>query len=192
MTGADKHTPMGNDQQLSHRWAILEHTSAWIQSADNKATALLAISGIIISFLLSSLSALLTANQDFSVFTAFGWSAIFLVFGIVTLLISVYHTLLCLIARTGLKNVLTPHIEPNVYRSKESLVYFGTIALLSPGTYKEMFNDAELPFVLDDLAMQIHTLSRIATEKYKELQRAYICLALSMCFLLVFGAIFVV
>lgn len=182
---------MDNKEQLSHRWAILNHNGAWIQSADTKATALLGISGLIISFLLSSLFSLATTSADFSVIVAFGWTTTFLAFGIVSLLISLFCTLLCLISRTGLKNALTPHIEAKVFRPEKTLVFFGTVSRYSPGKYKEMLASTEITDVLDDLALQIHVLSRIATEKYLWLQRAYVYLALSMFFLSVFGVFFI-
>jgi hypothetical protein len=175
------------EQNLSNRWAILEHNATWIQSADNKATALLAIEGIVISFLLSSAFELSRNGSSFSILTALGCSSIWLFAGVVALLAGVASTLFCLMGRTGLRGVSNSYLEERVFRPQNTLIFFGKIAQHSQGKYVELLNDSDTSELLNDLACQIHVLSRIATEKYLWIHRAYLCLAVAVGVFLVLG-----
>lgn len=170
---------MKNEEKITHQWQIIAHTVGWIQSADNKAAVVLATIGIIAGFLCTSAFEL-SRSQGFSnLITNLGWfTAIILVISVGALAISTGCAFLCLTARTGAR--FRRILEPTVSRPSSTLIFFGKVATDSRKEYVEVVQQANERQTLIDLAEQTHVLARIATEKYRWLNKMYVSLGVAL------------
>ncbi len=160
---------------------VLTTINEWIHNCDTKASILLGIIGVMLSFILSSdFGVLLTAWRASvaSGITYFNliwglllWvSAFLLVYGLIRLIL-----------------VLVPKIDAN----KSSLMFFGGITRSAdnPDCYKEKIHAATEQEILDDLAYQIYAAARIATQKFSNQKKGTIfsCIGLALFLVWIIG-----
>ena len=179
-----------DEQRLAFLWSVLDHISSWIQAADNKAAATLTINSVTIGFLFASGFDLATTSAA-PVFAVNERTAIVIisVLGILFLLLSLMCALLCLMGRTGLRNIFAKHFEGTILRPEETLVFFGKIASRGRDDYANLVTKADQAKAIGDLSGQIHVLASIAERKYLWLNRAFVCLAFSILFFAVLAVI---
>ena len=179
-----------DDHKITHLWSIMEHTSTWIRAADNKATAFLAIIGIFIGFLLTSLFEIIrdpNIQQPYSMIRT--EALVLLIIGVASLCYSGFCAFLCLTSRTGISSFFRKLIEPKVDRSQITHIYFGNIANYSKSEYINKVEHVNSSQIIADLSDQIHVLSRIAKEKYRWLNHSYTSIAISLFSFLLIGLI---
>ncbi|HMN14196.1 MAG TPA: DUF5706 domain-containing protein [Bellilinea sp.] len=183
---------MDAEDKTTHLWSILEHNSLWIQAADNKAAAVLAIGSVLAAFLFDGAFDLARNPPPSPLPTTLGWLAVsLLVSGTALLLYSVVSALLCLLGRVGLKAIFSRRLEGNITRPSKTLIFFGSISQVEQEQYVQAIRDSDLASLVTDLGGQVHVLARIANKKYMWLYRAYTSLALSIFCFLVLGALIV-
>jgi hypothetical protein len=160
--------------RIEHQWAIIDHINSYIQAADNKAGAALAVLGIMLGFLLKndlfSLKDLLSVDKPSVII--FVTLLVFCLW-VVLVVTAIYYALLCLVNRTGSRKLLSI-LEPAITRSSSTTIYFGQICDLSETEYKTRVLSQDENDVLSDLISQTHILSKIAIRKYSWLSSAYL------------------
>ena len=175
-------------ERINFVWSVIEHTSASIQSADNKAAASIAVNSLIAGFLLTNATNLvLNPNYTSLVDVMPGAAFLFLLIMLAALLLSILFAFFCLISRTGLGAIGKKLLEPNIERPGESLVFFNSIAKLGRQGYLAKLNLLSKKSLLDDLAGQAYVLSALASQKHKWNNWSYACLGLALFLLICFG-----
>lgn len=185
---------MSNGPELDYQnrigfaWSIIEHNSAWIQSADNKATASIAVNSLVVGFLLSSATELALSSNFSSALTLLSIAArLSLVLLVLSLSFSIFFAFMCLAPRIGSWPILRRFIEPRVERLDTSLIFFGSIIRVGRVAYNDRFQDADVQMLLEDLAGQIHALSVIASLKHRWVNLSYLCLGIALLALIGLG-----
>jgi hypothetical protein len=133
-----------------------------IKQADTKAFGTLGIIGIIISALLSRLSALKAAEGVISPL----W---LILFGISAVLI--------LIALKASLKVVYPRLSKP---TKKDMTYFGDISGLSKEEYVEWGRNANLNTIIYESYNNVHNISLVASKKYAALQKAMISTGIAL------------
>ncbi|MBV7335750.1 hypothetical protein KFU94_47425 [Chloroflexi bacterium TSY] len=113
-----------------------------------------------------------------------GLSVFVLIGGILSLLLSLISSLLCLIGRTESNRKIA---RGSFRRPDHTLLFFGRIAQYDRDEYVEAMNSTSMEEFGSDLASQIHVLSQLAIEKYRWLNRALIWLIVSIFLFLLLG-----
>lgn len=143
------------DQRL---WQILSQTHESISYADRKAVGLLTLQGVLIGLVIAPMKDFVGQTGDLTVV-----SLAFFIAGIICVMASIIFTFLS----------FTPRLINNV---KISPIFFGSIAtsFKTPAEYSkylgENFNTEEA--ILESLATEVHTNSRIASIKFKWVSRS--------------------
>jgi len=175
-------------ERIDFVWSVIEHTSAWIQSADNKAAASIAVNILIAGFLLTNASGLAINPSYTSLTAAMPIAAVpFLLIMLIAHLLSILFAFFCLTSRTGLGAIGKRLLEPNIERPGESLVFFNSIAKLGRQGYLARLNQMDRRWLLNDLAGQAYVLSALASQKHKWNNRSFTCLGLTLFLLICFG-----
>ena len=128
----------------------LQRVHEWIKSADMKVSIFLAFEGVILNFLIPEIKLFYSnhSNNELYIFTAL------LVASSVLYSYSICKLIFALISRT----------QPGRY--KQSLSFFGDIAKQSLKEYKLQIENAGKKDIENDLIVQTHTSSIIATKKH--------------------------
>ena len=133
-------------------WNILNNINDWIKYSDTKATILLTIYGVIITIIYSN------ANESLIGITDSNWVLCFSILSTISSVLSILFCFLC----------INPRLKNN---NPNSVIYFGHI--------QEKFNNAEeyskqasdiindTKLYYKELSEQIHTNSKIAWNKFK-------------------------
>jgi hypothetical protein len=154
-----------------HLWKIYESTSELIRFSDTKATALLAINGIIAGLYFSNVTVLREALSHRLI------SIVPLTSAIILILVSLYFSAWCIFPRLNRNagcdlvffgDIVTAHKTANEYE----------VAL------REAFKNNEGLFT--QLSHEIYEISGIAEKKYKAVKRAILFLVLALLTSLVF------
>jgi hypothetical protein len=156
MSGQEKtHTGTRNESEnvFEHAWKIHNYLTTFIQIADNKAGAIIAI---------STLSAALFSLVPPSIAL---WQKVLLAFSVVTLVIGLILALL----------VIKPRVNN---KSKDGLIFWGNIRVFEHyPEYQAAFFETS---PLGDVLKHNYYLAEVANQKYKMLHRAMLwqCVAL--------------
>lgn len=178
------------DNDIEFAWSVINHVDTAITSADNKATAIIAIQSIVIGFMLSGLAQLVFTSAPISpVLMSSSVEKLLVVVILLTITCSILCALLCLISRYGLHESFRRIIEPNISRPSAAVIFFGTICELDQQKYIESIRDLDESSKYEDLLRQIHTLSVIAREKHKWLNRGMVLLTLTLISVLVLSGV---
>jgi hypothetical protein len=169
-------------------WFTLNHIQTTIQLADNKATAVIGIQGIVVGFMLTGVTQVaFRSAQNPIEFVMSPLEKALLVAILTTMVVSIFCALLCLISRYGLSQSFRRVVEPRIVRPASTKIFFGAIAALDRQKYIESMQEMDETSWLEDVAGQIHTLAVIAAEKHRWLNRGLFMLALTLIFLAILG-----
>jgi hypothetical protein len=160
-----KKQPRGNNlkKEKEDLWKTYEAIQELIRFADTKATAILAINGIIAGFYFSNFSALQAVWQQKSL------AIIPLTLTIVFILISTVSSAYCIAPRLKMNN-------------KKCLIFFCDIAEFeSADDYEEALGDEKSNLTMEkQLKDQIWANSKIATRKYEIVNLCLSCFVLAI------------
>lgn len=169
-------------------WSVIEHNSIWIQSADNKATASIAVNSLIIGFILTSATELALNPGFTSLLTYLSAGALLLLFILLaSLSLSILFAFLCLTSRTGFWSLLSRALEPRIERPSTSLVFFNSIANMGRLAYCTRLQNLDNKELLIDLSEQIYVLSVVASQKHKWINLSFLCLGVALLALIGLG-----
>jgi hypothetical protein len=146
----------------------LDTIREWIKAADQKVSIFLAFQGITLTLLIPNYLKSITAR--FQTNTMSYWNEFFIISA----------TLLLALAICNALDAVLPRLGNN--KKNMSLLYFGSIAAMSPQQYTaDMKNLTEAKY-LDELLSQIHINSKIAYSKHKKFWNSIIFFIIGMTF----------
>ena len=157
---------------LAYVRRLYDNVESWYTSADNKAQILLALDGVFLGFLTSTL--FMDATRLASILSLFGTETVVaLAVLVICLSLSVFAALMCLRSRvkreTGLK------------AAPGTMFFFGHLSGLQPNDFLSQLRKVDAEYELDVLASQILLLSRTVRTKH---------LWVNVGFALLIGALF--
>lgn len=135
----------------------LERTSNWVQFADKKSGFLAVYYSVFIGYIITIKSAIIEQLTNSVCMSAVD---ILIIALLCSVAFGVYHIFFSVF----------PNLENS--NSKNSLFYFGYVAKLTTGKYKELLSSATAEDVKDHLSEQIHTNSQIANKKMEHVKKA--------------------
>lgn len=135
-------------KKTENLWKTYEAINGLIRFADTKATAILAVNGVLAGFYFSNISSILTILEQSSI------AVIPLVAAMGFVLVSAVFAAYCMIPRLGTKN--------------DCLIFFCDIirTYKNAADYEKAIKEATSGRIETDLAHQIWTNSDIASKKY--------------------------
>lgn len=148
--------------KIGFLWQHYVSVNGWINTADIKASALLAAKGVILTLLIDNMDRIQKVLH-----TSF-WASFFAVIGCSFLLLALFFSLECLLPRLKLTKSML--FRTKLQSTATSDLYFNHIALL---TDKEFYNRAKTLLNEDEAQKQlIHQIwcnSKIASMKFRAL-----------------------
>jgi hypothetical protein len=174
---------------------VFEHNFNWYKNADSKAEIILAIDGIFLGFVTSSIfikqSELVDILQSFKSITWF-------LLGLMSLCLtgSIISSVACLWSRIPIftkcarkdyfakKGIDAKNIETYI---PEATWFFQKISWLDPNLYQELMLSTGKQFEISALAIDIHELSRNVLKKHKWVDISFFLAAISLLCFLAFG-----
>ena len=151
-------------------WNILGNTNDWIKYSDTKATILLTLYGVIITIIYSN------ASESLNGITNSNWTIFFSTLSIILSLLSIIFAFLCINPRLNNDN-------PN------SIIYFGHIQKKFKNAEEYSTKASEIISSENnyqkELTEQIHTNSKIAWKKFKNISWSIRFFTFSLIFMII-------
>lgn len=158
------------EDMVDHYWGSINYIFGLIKASEIKAGLLLSFYGIVFNFMLQKIKILVDIfGNDFLLYVLLGLWFTCTAF-------SIYFCIRCFMPRIEEK------YDKNIFFFKDVISKFGTIKEFSKTFYKISLNEEE---VFDHMGQQIYIISKITSEKFKNVKRALQCLAIGMVTLLV-------
>lgn len=146
--------------QIENLWKIYENTSELIRSADTKATALLAVNGVVVGFYVSSISLL----RDILAKSPLAF--LLLVPALIFLIFSMYFSVNCVF----------PRLKTNGGLNLTNVIFFQEVtkSFHNAEGYKKAIEQAfkDDKILQANLSEEIWIISSIANNKYQSVRRA--------------------
>lgn len=161
----NKHT----DDLVDHYWGSINYVTSLIKASELKAGLILSFYGILLNFIYQS-AAMAIANvpNGLILYILLGlWFA--------CTVASIYFSVRCFIPRIEAK------YDKNIFFFRDVISKFGTIKEFSKTFYNISMDEDQL---FDHLGQQVYILSKIASIKFKNVQRSLQFLALGLLVLL--------
>ena len=131
-------------------WRILQMTNEWVKHSDTKAVALLGVQGILLAYLMKSLSGAFTGKMP-------EYLIVIAIIAFVLNILSIFFAFLCINPRLDSKGSISP-------------IYFGSIAnhFKDSNHYHDHFSKTfcEDDHIAKELCSQVHINSCIANKKF--------------------------
>lgn len=142
------------DEKTENLWRILDTNLAWIRYSDAKATGILSVYGLIITFSISNIFNILDniSHNSFLV-------ALALLAGLCSLGAIIYAF------RSINPRLLVPE-RPSIVFFQAIVSHYPSVDSYRDGAYDIL--DAEEPGIDDELCRQIHINARIASRKFRD------------------------
>jgi len=169
----NKHT----DDLIDHYWGSINYVSNLIRASEIKAGLILSFYGILLNFMYHRLDLLQLAGVNKIVLYVL--LAIWFAFTVT----SVYYSIRCFIPR------IEANYDKNIFFFKDIITKFGNIDEFSKTFYSVSLDEDQL-FI--QLGHQIYIISKIATLKFRDVNRALKFLGLGILMLLIIGAYFAI
>ncbi|SDB19539.1 hypothetical protein SAMN03097699_0035 [Flavobacteriaceae bacterium MAR_2010_188] len=169
----NKHT----DDLIDHYWASIEYVSKLIQSSELKAGLILSIYGIMLNFIYQNIPMVVdkVTHDTFFYILLFIWFVI--------TVCSMYFSIRCFMPRIEGK------YEKNIFFFGDIVSKFGDIKEFSRTFYNISIEEEKL---FDQLGQQIYINSKIASLKFKYVNKSLKLLALGLILLLVIVIYYIV
>lgn len=169
----NKHT----DDLVDHYWGSINYGTNLIKASEIKAGFILSFYGIILNLMYQNVQLIEISNTNKIVI----YILLLLWFGCTV--VSIFFSVRCFIPRIETKH------DKNVFFFKDIISKFGTINEFSK-TFYEVSTDEDQLFM--QLGQQIFVISKIATVKFKDVNRSLRFLALSIFLLLAIVAYYTI
>ena len=165
------------DDKIETLWNIYDSINSMIKFSDTKATAILAINGVVLTIIFSNISKFLPLIAD-PLYRNF--VIVSVTVGTLTGIVSIICSISCLIPKT------------NFYKDKKdyktSTIFFGDIAKKeNPGSYSQFIKEvlSKEGQLENDILQSIWINSKISANKFLKVQLAVILLGLTIFFLII-------
>lgn len=157
----NKHT----DDLVDHYWGTLSYITNMIKASEIKAGLILSFYGIILNLIFQSLSSVTDSISNDAIFYVIAgvWA--------MSTIISVYYSIRCFMPRIESK------YERNVFFFGDVIKSFGDIKSFSKIFYEISIDEEK---VFDQLGQQIYINSKIASEKFKNVNSSLRFLAIGL------------
>jgi hypothetical protein len=161
----NKHT----DDLVDHYWGSINYVTGLIKASELKAGLILSFYGILLNFIYQGATAVeKNAPNEVVLYILLGlWFC--------CTVVSIYFSIRCFIPRIEAK------YEKNIFFFRDVISKFGTINEFSKTFYSISRDEDQL---FDHLGQQVFIISKIATIKFKNVQRSLKFLALGLLLLL--------
>lgn len=176
MTKFDKTRPKKivaahTEELVDHYWGSINYVFSLIKASELKAGLILSFYGILLNFIFQHMSIAFDANTNaiFLMFSA-GW---FMCTGL-----SIYFSIRCFMPRIESK------YDRNMFFFGDIVSKFGDVKQFSKTFYETSLDEEEL---FDQLGQQIFIISKIASYKFRNVNRSLTFLAIGL--LLLLGAV---
>ncbi len=169
----NKHT----DDLVDHYWGSINYVTSLIKASELKAGLILSFYGILLNFIYQSIGMVLehTPNQIITYILLSLWFC--------TTVLSIYFSIRCFIPRIEAK------YDKNIFFFRDVISKFGNIKEFSKTFYEISMDEDQL---FDHLGQQVFILSKIASIKFKNVQRSLQFLAFGLLVLLIIIVYYVV
>lgn len=158
------------EELVDHYWGSINYVSSLIKASEIKAGLILSFYGILLNFSYKFIEIILASTPSKTLlFVLLGASFL-------CTLTSIYFSIRCFMPR------IEATYEKNVFFFKDVISKFGSIKEFSKTFYKISLDEEQL---FDQLGQQIYIISKIASIKFKYVNKSLRFLALSLLFLLV-------
>lgn len=157
------------EELVDHYWGSMSHMTSLIKASELKAGLILSFYGILLNFVYQSATAVLAANSNNIV--------LYILIGLwfITTVASVFFSVRSFIPR------IEGGYDRNIFFFGDVITKFGTIKEFSRSFYKISLDEEEL---FQQLGEQIFIISKIASWKFKNVNKSLKLLALGLFFLL--------
>ena len=169
----NKHT----DDLIDHYWGSINYVSDLIKASELKAGLILSFYGILLNFVYQNIERIESADVNKIVIN------ILLSLWFACTVGSIYFSVRCFIPR------IIGNFDKNIFFFKDVITKFGDINQFSK-TFFEVSLDEDRIF--NQLGHQIYIISKIATLKFKDVNRSIHLLAYSIFILLATGAYYAI
>ena len=175
-TTEDKRDPH-TDDLVDHYWGSINYVTSLIKASELKAGLILSFYGILLNFVYQGTATLLTnADNDNILFLLIGiWVSITAT--------SVFYCVRCFIP------VMEGKFSPNVFFFGDVISKFGDAKQFSKTFFRVSLNEDEL---FSQLGEQIFVISKIASWKFKNVQRAIRLLAIGLILLFIIAGYYTI
>ena len=164
----NKHT----DDLIDHYWGSINYLSDLIKASEIKAGLILSFYGILLNFMYQNIEMIETVDVNKTVIY------VLLSLWFLCTVASIYFSVRCFIPR------IIGNYDKNIFFFKDVISKFGNIDQFSK-TFFEVSLDEDRLF--NQMGHQIFIISKIATLKFKDVNRSIRLLAISIFLLLVMG-----
>ncbi len=168
ITSTDTYYPLRHEESIMGAadesfvaWNVYMTLQSSIQFADYKINLLFVIAGVILSMVIDSADHFKTESL--------GYQVCFIAF-LVAMVPFIYYSV----------RTISAHVSTLPDVKSKKLYFFGEIASVSTSEYIQRFRSAPRKDHYDELLLQIHNLSKIAKEKFKNYGKALYLLCVMM------------
>ncbi|APU68765.1 MAG: Pycsar system effector family protein [Christiangramia sp.] len=160
-----------SEELVDHYWGSINYVFSLIKASELKAGLILSFYGILLNFIFQHVSVALDkdASLAFFLFSA-GW--------FICTALSIYFSIRCFMPR------IESRYDRNMFFFGDIVTKFGDIRQFSKTFYETSLDEEEL---FDQLGQQIYIISKIASYKFRNVNRSLSFLAIGL--LLLLGAV---
>ncbi len=169
----NKHT----DDLIDHYWGSISYVASLIKASELKAGLILSFFGILLNFIYPNLDAVVSHFENVLVID------ILLGLWFLSTVMSIYYSIRCFMPRIEAK------YEKNIFFFGDVITKFGGIKDFARTFYKISLDEDQL---FDHLGQQIFINSKIASLKFKNVNKALKFLALGLLIMLVITIYYVI
>ncbi|WP_241240836.1 Pycsar system effector family protein [Maribacter sp. MJ134] len=145
------------EELVDHYWGSINYVLGLIRASEVKAGLILTFYGILLNFIFQQIEVVLTGGPKEILLY------ILLILWFLSTVISIYFSIRCFMPR------LEGNYEKNVFYFGDVITKFGSIKEFSKIFYTTSLKEEEL---FDQLGQQIYIISKIATAKFKYVNRS--------------------
>lgn len=169
----NKHT----DDLVDHYWGSINYVASLIKASELKAGLILSFYGILLNFIYQSVQ-MVMASVPNNIF-------LYILLGLwfCSTVISIYYSIRCFIPRFEAK------FDKNIFFFRDVISKFGTINEFSKTFYEISMDEKQ---IFEHLGQQVFIISKIASLKFHNVNRALKFLALGLVILLVIVIYYVI
>ena len=166
------------EELVDHYWGSINYVFSLIKASEIKAGLILSFYGILLNLIYRNIGDVITAAED-------GQILLYLPLGLWAFctVASIYYSIRCFMPR------METTYDKNIFFFKDIISQFGNVKEFSKLFYKVSLDEEEL---FDQLGQQIYINSKIASTKFKSVNRSIHFLAIGLVMLAIVGAWYMV
>ncbi|MFD2727520.1 Pycsar system effector family protein [Hyunsoonleella rubra] len=165
------------DDLVDHYWGSINYIFNLIRASEIKAGLILSFYGIMLNFVFKSVGTILESDKDNTGFYIIAG------FWIISTVISIYYSIRCFMPKIEGK------FDKNIFFFDDVIQKYGNIKEFSQTFYSISKDEDEL---FDQLGQQIYVNSKIASSKFKSINRSIRFLAIGLFIMIILGIYYVI